>query len=269
MEIIYIPFAIAMGLVLGSFFNVLIWRLPRQESIAWPGSHCPDCNRPIRAWENIPVVSYALLGGKCAGCKGRISPVYPLVELATAAAALLLWRTLGPSRSLDWCHDVHLGLQGLVLLILIPLSIIDLRHYIIPDSITIPLLPIAFLASFLPGDTTPLQSLLGITAGAGALLGIGLLGKIVFRKDAMGWGDIKLLALAGALWGPKIALLAIFFASLLGTFAALPLLFTRRLREDHQIPFGPFLSLGLWTAVLTGDFIVTSYMSFMSKLFFK
>jgi leader peptidase (prepilin peptidase) / N-methyltransferase len=270
MDLIVPILVVGMGLVLGSFFNVLIWRLPRRESIVWPGSHCPGCNRPIRAWENIPLVSYALLRGKCAGCKQRISPVYPIVELATAAAAILLWHTLGTSRSLDWCHDTHIALQGLVLLLLIPVMVIDLRHYIIPDAITLPLLAICFAASFMPGDTTPLQSALGIVAGGGTLYGIGWLGKIIFRKgDAMGGGDIKLIAFAGALWGSKIALLAIFFASLLGTLGAVPLLYSKRLGDDHRIPFGPFLSIGLWIAVLAGDHIVTWYMHFMARLFYR
>jgi leader peptidase (prepilin peptidase)/N-methyltransferase len=270
MEILFSILSVTAGLIIGSFFNVLIWRLPRKESIAWPGSHCPRCDRPIRAWENIPLISYVLLRGKCAGCKERISPVYPIVELATAGAALLLWHTLGSSRSLDWCHDLHLTLQGFVLLLLIPISVIDIRHYIIPDFITIPLLAVCFLASFLPGDTTPFQSIIGIVAGGGTLYAIGYLGKIIFRKgDAMGGGDIKLLAVAGALWGPKIALLTIFFGSLLGSLAAVPLLFTKRVAEDHRIPFGPFLSIGLWIAVLAGELIVTSYMRVVTGIFFR
>lgn len=264
-SIITVPLA---GLVFGSFFNVLIWRLPRNESIVLPASHCPDCDRPIRPWENIPVLSYLLLRGKCAGCKVRISPVYPLVELLTAGAALFLWFALGFPHALvapDRFHAVHLFIQCFVMLLLIPITIIDLRHYIIPDQLTITFLIVALAASFMPGDTTPFKSILGILAGGGSLYAIGWLGKIIFRKgEAMGGGDIKLLAMFGALWGPKIALLTIFFGSLYGTLGAVVLLSLGRLNNDHRIPFGPYLSLGVWTAVLWGDYLVDGYMHWLA-----
>jgi leader peptidase (prepilin peptidase)/N-methyltransferase len=270
MELLFPIFIVLFGLILGSFFNVLIWRLPREESIIRPASHCPQCKRPIRAWENIPLLSYVFLGGRCAGCKKRISPVYPLVELITALGALLLWQTVASSRSMEWTHDLHLLLQCFTLLVLIPVTVIDLRHYIIPDAISLPLIVVSLLASFLPGDTTPLQSFIGALAGGGALFAMGWLGKIVFRKgDAMGGGDIKLLAVVGALWGPKIALLTIMFGSIFGTLAAIILMITRRLNQDHHIPFGPYLAVGVWTAVLAGDRIVSAYMAFTSSLFFK
>jgi leader peptidase (prepilin peptidase) / N-methyltransferase len=270
MEPLFSIYAVCCGLILGSFFNVLIWRLPRHESIVTPPSHCPRCNRPIRPWENIPVASYILLRGKCKGCGRAISPVYPLIELATGAAALLLWHTAAASRSSNVPHDAHLALQCFVMLLMVPVTVIDLRHYIIPDAITYPLFGIALAASFLPGDTTPLQSIAGGLIGGGTLYGIGWLGKIIFRKgDAMGGGDIKLLAAVGALWGPKIALLTIFFGSLLATFAAVMLALLHRLNADHRIPFGPFLAAGLWTAVIAGDFLVTTYMNFVTGLFFS
>jgi leader peptidase (prepilin peptidase)/N-methyltransferase len=265
MEPIFSIFVVCFGLILGSFFNVLIWRLPRHESIVKPSSHCPRCNRPIRPWENIPVVSYVLLRGKCAGCKQKISPLYPLIELATAGASLCLWYTVAASRSPIWYHDVHVALQCFVLLLMIPITVIDLRHYIIPDAVTLPLLCIALIASFLPGDTTPVQSIFGAIIGGGTLYGMGWLGKIIFRKDqAMGGGDIMLLAVVGALWGPKIALLSIVFGSLLGTMGAGVFAISRRLRQDHLIPFGPFLALGLWAAVQWGDLLLSSYMKFVS-----
>lgn len=269
MELMYSIYVVCMGLIAGSFFNVLIWRLPRHESVVRPPSHCPACNRPIRPWENIPVVSYILLRGKCAGCRKNISPLYPFIELLTAAAALFLWHTVAASRSSDWLHDAHIGLQCLALLVMIPLTAIDIRHYILPDSITLPLFGAAIAAAFLPGDTTPLQAVFGTVAGGGTLFGMGWLGKIIFRKgDAMGGGDIKLLAAAGALWGPKIALLSIFFGALIATLGALALVVSRRLREDHRIPFGPFLAVGIWIAVLWGDMLVTSYTEFIAELFY-
>jgi leader peptidase (prepilin peptidase)/N-methyltransferase len=269
MTIILSIIVFVSGLILGSFFNVLMWRLPRHESIVRPSSHCPRCSRPIRPWENIPVISFLALRGKCAGCRQPISPVYPLIELATAAAALLLWQSMAASHLSSWPHNTHLALQCLTLLLMIPITVIDLRHMIIPDAITLPLLGASLAASLLPGDTTPLRSLLGCVAGGGTLYGIGFVGKIIFRKgDAMGGGDIKLLAAVGALWGPKIALLTIFFGSLAGTAAALPLILFRRLGRDHRIPFGPCLALGLWIAVLRGDFLVLAYLQFVTSIFY-
>jgi len=252
--------AIIVGLVCGSFFNVLIYRLPRRESILRPASHCPACNRPIRPWENIPVVSYVLLGGKCAGCKRPISPLYPFIELLTAAASLLLWHTVAAARSMQAARDSHCALQCFALLLMIPITVIDLRRYIIPDALTFTLLAAGLAASLIPGDITPLQSLLGGVAGAGTLFTIGWMGKLVFRKgDAMGGGDIKLLAAVGAIWGVKVALLTIFFGSLFGAIAGGATLIAGALRRSHRIPFAPFLAAGLWVAVLWGNAIVNAY----------
>jgi leader peptidase (prepilin peptidase)/N-methyltransferase len=269
MELILSIFVVIFGLILGSFFNVLIWRLPREESIVWPGSHCPKCNRPIRALENIPVISYLFLRGRCAGCRQKISPLYPAVELITALCGLLLWNTLATTRSLVWQHDLFLALECLALLILIPVTIIDLQHYIIPNEITYTLIPLGLAASFLPGDTMPQYSIVGMLSGSGALYGIGLLGKVIFRKgEAMGLGDVKLLAGIGAIWGPKVALLTIMFGSVFGTLASIALIITRKLNKDHHIPFGPYLAAGVWTAVLAGDLIVDSYWAFVNNISF-
>jgi leader peptidase (prepilin peptidase) / N-methyltransferase len=269
MELIITIFIVSFGCILGSFFNVLVWRLPRHESIVKPGSHCPRCGRPIRPWENIPVISYLLLRGKCAGCSQKISMQYPLIELATGGGALILWYTVAASRSLSAAHDVHLALQCFVLLLMIPVTIIDLRHRIIPDAVTLPLFGISLCASLLPGDTTLFQSLAGVLAGGGTLFVMGWLGKIIFRKgEAMGGGDIKLLAGVGALFGPKIALLTIFFGAVAGTVGAAALAALRRMPEDRRIPFGPFLALGLWIAVLAGDVLVASYMNLTARLLY-
>jgi leader peptidase (prepilin peptidase) / N-methyltransferase len=269
MEAVIVLYVVCCGLILGSFFNVLIWRLPRHESIIRPPSHCPKCNRPVRPWENIPVASYLLLRGKCAGCGQRISLQYPLVELATAGAALLLWYTVAGSHSSNIAHNTHLALQCLALLAMIPVTVIDLRHRIIPDAITLPLFTVSLFCSFLPGDTTPLQSLAGVLAGGGTLVCMGWLGKIIFRKgEAMGGGDVKLLAAVGALFGPKIALLTIFFGAVSGTMGAAALAALKRMPEDRRIPFGPFLALGLWIALLWGSSIMESYMSFAARIIY-
>jgi leader peptidase (prepilin peptidase)/N-methyltransferase len=253
--------AILFGLITGSFFNVLIYRLPRRESIIRPASHCPGCNRPIRPWENIPLASYVLLGGKCSGCRQPISLLYPFVETITAAASLILLFTVAASRPMLIAPNVHLFLQCFALLLMIPITIIDFRHYIIPDALTLTLLAAGLLASFLPGDIPPFESILGGLAGAGTLLAIGWLGKLAFRKgDAMGGGDIKLCAAVGVIWGAKIALLTIFFGSLCGAVAGGATLLLGKLHQSHRIPFAPFLALGLWVAVLFGDAMVRGYL---------
>ena len=258
------------GLILGSFFNVLIWRIPRGESIAWPASHCPRCNRTIKPWENIPVLSYLLLKGTCAGCHTRIPYIYPIVELLTALAAVALWFLLIQGHTLQmltWQSAIQLSLQSFFLLLIIPLSVIDLRHYIIPDLFTIPIIFAGLTLSFIPQGITPLQSLGGILGGGGTLYLIGWLGTVIFRKgEAMGGGDIKMMAAAGALWGVQVALMGIVFGALLGSVAGVGAIVLRKLSSDHRIPFGPFLGAGLWISVLEGERILNLYMHFVENL---
>ena len=263
---------VIVGMILGSFFNVLIYRLPREESIIMPGSKCPACGRPILPHENIPIISYILLQGKCAGCKKNISIQYPLVEFVTGALSLVLWYTFVfdfISIELNWWDYPTLILQVATLLILIPVSVIDYHHYIIPDSITLGGLVLGIAVSFIPGQLTPVQSLVGVAVGGGTLLSIGYIGQFLFRKkEAMGGGDIKLLAFVGAVFGWKIALLTITFGALFGSIIGLVMMAIKVLPKDHKIPFGPFLAVGTWVALLFGDEIVTAYFNFIEELFF-
>lgn len=249
------------GLLFGSFFNVLIWRLPRGESVVKPGSHCVTCGRPVRPLENIPLVSYAVLGGKCAGCGGRISPIYPAIELLTgaAAAALWLWAIAPRLPGLTAWQAPVLAVQIASLLLLIPISVIDIKHYLIYDLFTLPGAAISFALSLLPGGLAWTQSLLGIAAGGGTLFAVGWIGKLVFRKEAMGLGDVKLMAWFGALFGWEAAFVAIIASSLLGTLAGIALMATKRLQPSHHLPFGPFLAAGLWIAVLAGHWLTDRY----------
>ncbi len=261
-----------LGFVLGSFFNVLIWRMPRAESIIHPSSQCPSCGRRIRAHENIPLLSYALLRGKCAGCGVRISPRYPLVELATGIATIVLWLTvLRPAlaRQMPLAELIPLCVQTATLLLLIPISLIDLDHMIIPDGFTLPGLLLAFGLSWLPGGITPIGSLIGLFTAGGILLLFGKAGELLFRKgEGMGGGDIKLMAWVGALWGWQTALLAIFLASFVGAFVGILLVAVRSLARDHRIPFGPFLAVGIWAAVLAGEPLVEWYLSITRSMVF-
>jgi leader peptidase (prepilin peptidase) / N-methyltransferase len=265
-EQIFINSSIAIaGLMLGSFFNVLIWRLPRHESIILPSSHCPKCNRLIKPWENIPVFSYIFLKGKCAGCKNPISLMYPAVELLTCGLALILWHFYCAPR-LDsitaWWQIILLIIECAALLVLIPVSIIDIQHYIIPDSISLGGLVVGLLASLIPGSITPLQSLMGMLCGGGTLFVIGLIGTFVLKKeDAMGGGDIKLLGFLGAVFGWKLMVMCIVFGSFLGAVVGVACL--KVLPKDHRIPFGPFLSLGMWAALFFGDTLLNWYLSFL------
>jgi leader peptidase (prepilin peptidase)/N-methyltransferase len=267
MDILFSACAFVIGLVLGSFFNVLIYRLPRNESIISPGSHCPRCNHAIRPWENVPLVSFILLRGKCSACEHPISFQYPLVELLTACAALAIGRlVVSPQLAAEpsFWHAGVLALQSLVLLLLIPLSIIDIKHYIIPDMLTIPGLVAAIIVSFFPGGLTPVQSIVGMLAGGGTLFAIGAIGTYMLnKKDTMGGGDIRLMALIGALWGWKIAIGSIVLASFLGSLIGLMLLAFHVLAKDHKLPFGPFLAIGAWASVLSFDKLLGLYLSWL------
>ena len=267
----FLTYAIAFlfGLIFGSFFNVLIYRLPRGESIVTPGSRCPSCGRAIPPLENIPVLSYLFLRGKCAGCGSRISRQYPLVELLTGVLAVFLWHALALPYLKSpgtWADTVVLALSVASLLIMVPLAIIDLHHFLLPDSITLGGLALGIAASFLPGGITPLRMLLGVLAGAGPLLAAGYLGELILKKEAMGGGDIKLMAFIGAFWGWKPALMTIVFGSFLGAVIGITLAVLKVLRADRRIPFGPCLAVGFWVAVLAGDKIWTGYCTFVESL---
>jgi leader peptidase (prepilin peptidase)/N-methyltransferase len=269
-DLFYAVITVLVGFVLGSFFNVLIYRLPRHESVVWPGSHCPQCGRPIRAWENIPVVSFIFLRGRCAGCRACIPIFYPIVELCTAAAAFILYLFLVTPALISPPSAVQVAflvLEILILLIVIPIAVIDLFHFIIPDSLTLPLLLCAVLYSFLPGGITPLQCGLGILAGGGSLFAVGLIGEYVFKKgESMGGGDIKLMALVGAAFGWKTAFLTIMFGAITGSVGGLIMIAFRKFSKDHKIPFGPFLALGLWIAVLGGNRLLSLYQTLVDRL---
>ncbi|MDG5815584.1 prepilin peptidase [Chitinispirillales bacterium ANBcel5] len=260
---VYIVLAF-LGLAIGSFFNVLIWRIPRNQSVCWPPSHCTSCNHKIRFWENIPLFSYLWLKGKCSDCNQKISIIYPLIEITTSATLITLFYFSGLSLDQSW-PDIVITLFKIVsILLFIPIAVIDLKHYIIPDRFTIPFLIIAFSISFLPGNITPMQSFLGIVAGGGSLFAMGLLGQYVFKKgDSMGGGDVKLMAYLGALWGAQIALMGIVFGAFLGSVAGIFLILTNKLNDDNKIPFGPFLLSGTLVAIIAGEKLLNAYLSFV------
>lgn len=254
-------FVALYGLLLGSFFNVIIYRLPAKKSLIRPASHCPFCNTPVKPWQNIPLLSYLFLRGKCHTCKHPISIIYPAIEALTAVAAVSIW-LLSSAKAPPTSHyeTITLIASAVFLLLIIPVTLIDFKHYIIPDSLTLPFIAAGIATSFLPGSPTPLQSLFGILAGGGSLYAIGWLGGVIMKKEAMGGGDIKLMAAAGAFFGPQCALLAIIFGATLGALYGITIMAAKKLSTTHQIPFGPFLGAGIWIAVFAGQNILDAYL---------
>ena len=234
-----------LGLVAGSFLNVLIHRLPAGESVVSPGSRCPACTAPIRVRDNLPVVSWLWLAGRCRDCRARISVRYPLVELLTGA--LFVWAPEG--------GDPALVVARLLLLsLLLALAVTDWEQMVLPDALT---LPGAALGLVLSGPRSDLDLL---SSAAGALLGAALLFALRalwlrFRGvEAVGLGDVKLLLLIGAFLGPSAGLGAVALAAALGVLVAGPLLLLGRIRRDTPLPFGTLLALsaGLVFVVSTG-----------------
>jgi len=241
------------GLVIGSFLNVCIHRLPSSQSIVHPRSRCPQCGHLIRVYDNIPVLSYLILRGRCRDCGARISLRYPVVELLSGAFAAMAVARFG------------LGWQALLMYALIAaflvITFIDLDHRIIPDVITLPGIPIGLAASFGPGMISPLEALLGILAGGGSLFLVAWGYQLVTQREGMGGGDIKLLAMIGAFIGWKGVLLTIFIASLTGTLAGMALIFRRRGDMKLAVPFGPFLAVGAIAYLFMGPELISWYLA--------
>ena len=251
----------AYGLLFGSFFNVLICRLPDGQSVIFPASSCPKCRRALPWFENIPVLSFLLLRGKCKGCQEKISLQYPLVELATGIYSLFLYFVLFDkiqwAVSGNWWNWIEVFLQYFTLLLFLPLAIIDVKHYIIPDEITITGFALALVASFLPGGITPLQSVIGALCGGGFLLLVGIIGKIILkRSDTIGGGDVKFLAWIGALFGFQTAFATIFIGSLVGVLVSGILILSKKIKSENHVPFCPYLCAGALIFVIFGNEIL-------------
>ena len=240
---------VAIGSMVGSFLNVCIYRMPREGSIVFPGSHCPACQHPIAWFDNIPMVSFLLLRGRCRHCRRAIAWRYPVVELLTAVSALALAARFG--------FTVAAAVYFAFVCALIVVSFIDLEFQIIPDEISLGgLLVGVLLCAALPSlqgtDSRWLaagRSVIGLLVGGGVLYTTGLLGDFIFRKESMGGGDIKLLAMAGSILGWKLILLTFFLAPI---FALIPGLLVLLLKRSHIIPYGPFLSIGLVVSLFFG-----------------
>ncbi|MCC6476487.1 prepilin peptidase [bacterium] len=247
---IYILTAI-LGASFGSFANVLIYRLPAELSLVTPPSRCPSCESRIAWYDNVPILSWLFLGGKCRSCKAPVSIQYVLIEAAsTLISVFAVWR-FGFNYS---------GLAyGLLFIGLLALVIIDLRHWLLPFAITIPLFFVG-LAGSVFFDLLPWQAaLIGAGVGFGVFLVMMFGGKLIFGREAMGGGDVVFGAMAGVFLGWQLTLLMIFIASLLGTFMALIMLILRKGVNGRSVPFGPFLAVALVVCIFAGQALVDWY----------
>ncbi|MBM1143303.1 prepilin peptidase [Alcanivorax sp. ZXX171] len=270
---------VLFGLLVGSFLNVVIHRIPKMMEATWrqearelleqpapkdeaeppifnlvtPGSHCPHCNHRIRWYENLPVVSWALLKGRCSGCKAAISKRYPIIELLTAlVAGLCAWR---------FGYDPWLIFMLYGSFTLLALAVIDLDTTLLPDDLTYPLLWAGLLAAVLGISPVSLpDAVIGAMAGYLALWSLYWVFKLLTGKEGMGYGDFKLLAALGAWLGWQFLPLVILLSSVVGLVFALSMMATGSVKRDQGIPFGPYLAIAGWIALLWGEQIVSGYL---------
>jgi len=244
--------SIIFGALVGSFLNVCIFRLPKEESIVWPGSHCPHCNTPIKFYDNIPLISYILLKGRCRHCHRPISFQYPLIEGITALGSAILFVKFGPSLSYLFYFAF--------LASLIVITVIDLHHQIIPDVISLPGVVVGLLASLIIPQITFLNSLIGILLGGGSLFLVATVYQWLFKREGMGGGDVKLLAMIGAFLGWKAVILTILLSSLIGSITGVIIMVLKGKDFKYAIPFGPFLSLGAVISLFYGPSLINWYL---------
>jgi leader peptidase (prepilin peptidase)/N-methyltransferase len=248
----FLLLALALGLIVGSFANVVIHRLPLGQSVVRPRSRCPRCGRPIRAWDNLPVLSYLVLRGRCRDCGARISPRYPLVELTNGLAWLGLALAHGPTP--------RAGLLMIFTTALLVLALIDYDHHILPNAITLPGIALGLGAAAFPGSHPPL--LAAAAAAAAGYLGFWLIataGRWYYKEDALGKGDWKLAAMLGAWLGGERLLLALVVGSFCGAVFGGALLLMGRATARSHVPLGTFLSLGGLAALFVGEPFVAWY----------
>jgi leader peptidase (prepilin peptidase) / N-methyltransferase len=243
--------ALLFGLIVGSFANVCIHRLPRRQSVGTPPSACPRCGARIRPWDNVPVLSYLALRGRCRGCKAPISIRYPLVEAANGAAYLALAILMGPTLR-------TLAMMALVTALIV-LSLIDLEWQILPNAITIPGVVVGLLASLLPGPPTALGALAAAAGGYLALMVLALVWQRWRKVEALGQGDWKMTAMLGAFLGWQGMVLTVFIASLLGTLIGMGLILFAGRTGQHKLPLGTFLGLAGIVVVFVGDPLLAWY----------
>ena len=281
-NLLFLCFVGTVSLMVGSFLNVVIYRLPKMMQRDWdcecrellhdelkhpteqttpifnlmkPDSHCPSCQSPVRAWQNIPILSYVLLKGKCGECKAPISIRYPFVELLTAVSSIVVAIKFGYSA------------QTLILIPLtwafISLIFIDIDQMMLPDQITVPFLWLILLSSTQPVFLSPEQTLFGAAAGYLSLWSVFWLFKIVTGKEGMGYGDFKLMAIVGAVVGVFKLPMVILMSSLVGAFIGILMMSVKKMGRDSPMPFGPYIAIAGWLTMLWGEEIFNWYIQFL------
>lgn len=247
--------AFIFGAAIGSFLNVCIFRLPAKASIIKPPSQCPYCHHSIRYWDNIPIISFIVLGGRCRDCRSRISWRYPLVEFITAVFSLLLFLKFGLS--------LNFFVFFIFTAVLIVITFIDLDHQIIPDILTLPGIPLFFLAAILIVKIPWLEALFGLLIGGGVLYIIALSYELISKREGMGGGDIKLLAMIGGFLGWKSLIFVLLFSSISGAIIGIAAMIINKQDMKYAVPFGPFLSAAAIAYIFWGDaftrFLIVPY----------
>ena len=237
-----------LGLIVGSFCNVCIYRIPRNESVIYPASHCPNCHTDILAKDNIPLLSYILLKGRCRNCGIKIFIQYPIVEFLTGLIYVIIYLIYGFS------------IQSLIYIILLSaliiIALIDLNKQIIPDVISLPGIVIGLILSFFVPYISFINSVLGVLIGGGIIFIIGLAGSVIFKKEAMGGGDVKLAAMIGAFLGWKYTIITLFLGFFLGALVGIFLILSKIKSKEDVVPFGPFIALGSFITLLWGEKIL-------------
>jgi leader peptidase (prepilin peptidase)/N-methyltransferase len=253
-ELAVVLFFAAMGAVIGSFLNVCILRLPAEQSVVSPPSRCPKCGNGVKWYDNIPVLSWLILRGRCRNCGNPISIQYPLIELATA----LIWAWM----AMRYGHELDSIRAALFLTLLLGIAMTDAREYIIPDEFSIGGLVIGLGLSLGHGLPGLRPALIGAAVGFGVLWLIAWLGKHAFKKEAMGGGDIKMMAMVGAFVGWQGVFLTIFLGSVVGTIVFGPLALIGRKKD---VPFGVFLAMGAAVTFLWGGAVLAWYRGYLSS----
>lgn len=235
-----------IGASIGSFINVLIYRLPRKLSIVFPPSSCPYCKKRIKFYDNIPILSYIILLGKCRFCKKPISPRYIIVESISGIIPIFLYFRYG--LSIDFLKST------LYIFLMLPIAFIDFDTMLIPDSIAIPGIIIGLIVSFFKGEI--FFALTGAFVGAISIVIIYFAGKAVFKKEAIGLGDIRVAALIGSFTSISGFFISIFLASIIGSIYGIFIVIRKKKSMKTEIPFGPFLAIGGFISMIFGDYII-------------
>lgn len=249
-----IGFAAALGAIVGSFLNVCVYRLPLKLSIVWPASACPKCRRELSWYENVPVLSYAVLRGRCRTCRERIGIRYPIIEAITALMFAAAWWYYGPGLLL--ASRLVFGCA------LVVLFAIDLEHHLLPNAITLPGIAVGLAFSLFvePGWW---MALLGVVLGGGALYATAEAYYRVRHEEGLGMGDVKMLAMVGAFLGWKLTLMTLMLASVAGSIIGLALIAAGRGTMKYALPFGTFLALGAAAAGTIGPAILHWYLGLL------